>query len=162
MAIPIICGLDDSDGAREGIRVARDLSERFGSPLILVHVFKGDVPPGTATVPHGRAELHARERPTAELLQAELAVQVGLGTDVERRAVAGQPAEKLTEIARAERAELLVVGSRGRGAVASALAGSVSRALASAAPCPVVVVPPSAHLSHDAAKPVHEGEPEER
>ena len=57
------------------------------------------------------------------------------------RLLEGSPAEALIETADREGAELLVVGSRGRGSLRSAVLGSVSRELAARAPCPVVVVP---------------------
>jgi hypothetical protein len=47
---------------------------------------------------------------------------------------------------------LIVVGSRGRGALSGALLGSVSRALAASAPVPVLVMPPNAHLGDLAAE----------
>ena len=53
--------------------------------------------------------------------------------------VAGSPAEVLVELARD--ADLLVVGSRGRGAFAGLLLGSVSQRCAERSSCPVVVVP---------------------
>ncbi|NAS24529.1 universal stress protein [Herbidospora sp. NEAU-GS84] len=40
----------------------------------------------------------------------------------------------------AERAELLIVGSRGQGALAGMVLGSVSQALPRVAPCPLAVV----------------------
>jgi nucleotide-binding universal stress UspA family protein len=141
MVRPIICGVDDSDVAREAVRVARDLSDRFGSRLVLVHVAPGDIPPGTSTVPHGRSELLERERRDAELLLAEQAVATRLGSRVQRRALFGDAAETLVELARTERADLVVLGSRGGGPVSSALLGSVSTAVAGTAPCPVVIVP---------------------
>jgi nucleotide-binding universal stress UspA family protein len=69
----------------------------------------------------------------------------GIGTDgdsitVTARAVAGHPAEALLDAA--EGAELVVVGSRGRGGFAGLVLGSVSQQVASHAPCPVMVVPP--------------------
>jgi nucleotide-binding universal stress UspA family protein len=54
-------------------------------------------------------------------------------------AVAGAPAEVLVDFGR--KADLLVVGSRGRGAFAGLLLGSVSQRCAERSTCPVVVVP---------------------
>jgi nucleotide-binding universal stress UspA family protein len=62
MAGPIICGVDDSHVAREAVRVARDFSDRFGTPVLLIHVAGGDVPPGTSVVPQARSELLERAR----------------------------------------------------------------------------------------------------
>ena len=53
--------------------------------------------------------------------------------------VEGHPTEVLLEVAR--EADLLVVGSRGRGELAGLLLGSVSQRCAERASCPVVVVP---------------------
>ena len=59
-------------------------------------------------------------------------------------AVAGFPAEVLVEIAR--EADLLVVGSRGRGAFTGLLLGSTSQRCAERSSCPVVDVPaPRSH-----------------
>ena len=52
------------------------------------------------------------------------------------------PAERLADLADEEDAELIVVGSRGRGAFTAAFLGSVSNSLIGVARCPVVVVPP--------------------
>lgn len=58
--------------------------------------------------------------------------------DVEMRAVCAHPVAALVEAA--EKADLLVVGSRGHGAVGSAVLGSVSRAVLHHAHVPVAVV----------------------
>ncbi|MFF5446246.1 universal stress protein [Streptomyces sp. NPDC012888] len=49
--------------------------------------------------------------------------------------------------ARAEGARVMVLGSRGRGGFTSLLLGSISRACATTAPCPVVVVPHTARAA---------------
>jgi nucleotide-binding universal stress UspA family protein len=57
------------------------------------------------------------------------------------RVAIGFPAEQLAELADEVDAELIVVGSRGRGAFKAALLGSVSTSLIGVARCPVLVVP---------------------
>jgi nucleotide-binding universal stress UspA family protein len=54
----------------------------------------------------------------------------------------GDPVETVLQLAEEEEAQLIVVGSRGRGALSAALLGSVSAMLTKRASCPVTVVPP--------------------
>ncbi|WP_327049418.1 universal stress protein [Microbispora sp. NBC_01189] len=54
--------------------------------------------------------------------------------------VYGHPVDALIQASRT--ADLLVVGSRGRGALGSAMLGSVSRGVLHHADCPVAVVRP--------------------
>jgi len=55
----------------------------------------------------------------------------------------GSPPAALLALARDVDAALIVVGSRGLGAVRAALLGSFSTSVLADAPCPVVVVPPA-------------------
>jgi nucleotide-binding universal stress UspA family protein len=66
---------------------------------------------------------------------------------VERQAVEGSAAHVLIE--EAEKAELLVVGSRGRGGFTGLLLGSVSQQCAHHAPCPVVIVRAQQHAAKE-------------
>ena len=71
----------------------------------------------------------------------DTAVHQAFGRDVETiniRVLRGHPADVL--VTAAAGADLLVVGSRGHGAVAGMLLGSVSEHVVAHAPCPVVVI----------------------
>jgi nucleotide-binding universal stress UspA family protein len=64
--------------------------------------------------------------------------------EADRRVIVGHAAEGLADLADEEGAEMIVVGSRGRGAFKAAFLGSVSTNLIGVARCPVLVVPPGA------------------
>lgn len=61
---------------------------------------------------------------------------------VETRAVAGDPRTEIVRVAEEWGADLIVAGARGLGAIATALLGSVSLAIARHATCPVLIVRP--------------------
>jgi nucleotide-binding universal stress UspA family protein len=141
MAGTVLCGVGWREDSRIAVQVARRLSEALGARLVLAHVAARPITPTVSVVPGGRAELALREQRDAEELLDEVAASERLGEDVERRVTFGDPAEQLAALAADERAELVVVTSRGRHGLRSALLGSVSSKLAATAPCPVVVVP---------------------
>jgi nucleotide-binding universal stress UspA family protein len=62
------------------------------------------------------------------------------GRDVERLTLRGRPGSAIVEEARAWKADLVVLGNRGHGPIASMVLGSVSAEVVDHAPCPVLVV----------------------
>jgi nucleotide-binding universal stress UspA family protein len=103
----IICGVDASVGAREALRIAVDLGERFGFHVVAVHV----VDRGVANEENDiGATLQARggaERVLARVLDEEELVG-----KIDWRAEVGDTAERLAAVADDERAALIVLGSR--------------------------------------------------
>lgn len=91
--------------------------------------------------PHGEMP---RRHPARELHDAvrEARAAVGDAPDVAETVVVGEAADHLVEASR--HAELLVIGTRGSGALAQALLGSVAAKCLRHAECPVVVIPPHA------------------
>ena len=142
----IVCGVDDSSGARRAVTVAVWLAADLARPLILVHVAEGD-----SKFPYGDGARRERRRHAAwqhgHALIADLRDRYQGHTEIQERMRAGDPAVELAIAAEEEQAELLVVGSRGRGEITSALLGSVSGSLERLAPCPLVVVPAGASAS---------------
>jgi nucleotide-binding universal stress UspA family protein len=142
---PLICCLDDSDGARHSLLIAQRLAPQLGLELMLLHIEPPTEMPGVSAAPAGHQRLHEEEMRNAESLLARLAREAGLGPDLRFRTAIGPPAESIVAICAEEKAELVVLGSRGRGGLTSALLGSVSSEVAAKAPCPCVIVPPTAH-----------------
>jgi nucleotide-binding universal stress UspA family protein len=146
----IVCGVDGSAVSDAALEVASRLARRLGLRLVVAHAAEPARVPYAASVPFGgpagRVAL-AEEREAglqaAEELLEDVVDAAGLH-DVEPRACLGVPAECLADLADEEGAELIVVGSRGRGAFKSAFLGSVSNALLGVARCPVLIVPPAA------------------
>jgi nucleotide-binding universal stress UspA family protein len=147
MTESIVCGIDDSAEARDAARVAKRLAQRLGTRLILVNVSApiAFVPsPGLfpgVTPDEQRAYQEERER-RAERTLATAAQIAGVEGTAELRVSIGDVTRSLIGEACREDAMLIVVGSRGQGAVLSAILGSVPTLLVREAPCPVVVVPP--------------------
>jgi nucleotide-binding universal stress UspA family protein len=58
----------------------------------------------------------------------------------EHRMLTGTPANEIARLAQQEQAELIVMGSHGRGGLARLLVGSVAEIVMRKAPCPVLIV----------------------
>jgi nucleotide-binding universal stress UspA family protein len=148
METSILCGVDGSADSEAALGVARRLADRLDARLVLANVVEPiPGPSGTVgTIGFGNVartaltdEVGERVRGAERLLE-EMAERLNLRT-ADRRVIAGFAAERLADLADEETAELIVVGSRGRGAFKAAFLGSVSTSLIGVARCPVLVVP---------------------
>ncbi len=137
----VVCGVADAASSLAPVELAADLKERLGAKLVLVHVAPPGTLPGVSAVPGARDRVHEVAARDGDALLSEVAGAARLTTGVERRVVFGSPASALLETAADERARLLVVGSRRRGAWKAAVLGSVSSEVAARALCPVVLAP---------------------
>ena len=99
-------------------------------------------------------ELGATADAAAELLAERLAGWSEKYPDVTvERAICRRPSAAEVLLAQAAHAQLVVVGTGGRGALTGLVLGSVSQALLHHAPCPVAVIRPQrgGHGAHPAA-----------
>jgi nucleotide-binding universal stress UspA family protein len=145
-ARPVLCGVADDRHAPTVVAVAAGLARKLAAPLVLTHVTPAYVPPGVSAIPAGQARLREEEAKDADQLIDALLSRVVSGTDVSRVITPGAPAETLEQLADTAGAQLLVIGSAGKGALGALLRGSVSQHVVGHAPCPVVVVPPELTL----------------
>jgi nucleotide-binding universal stress UspA family protein len=131
----IVVGVDGSEPSTAALGWAIRQAERTGAVVEAVTAWW--YPPGYGLAPEGEAD---PEGDAGKMLFEALAEVSGVAPDVVvcPRVVYGHPAEVLVRAA--DGADLLVVGSRGRGGLAAALLGSVSQSCVHHAPCPVLVL----------------------
>lgn len=135
----IVVGVDGSPSSYGAVRFA--IEEARLRDAVVDAVIAYEYPPVTFGLPEAMVipvpERTGLEQAARQTLDGVLR-GVDPGVHVERIVVAGSPRRVLREAAIG--ADLLVVGSRGYGAVRGLVLGSVSQYLVGHAPCPVVVV----------------------
>jgi nucleotide-binding universal stress UspA family protein len=138
---PVVVGVDGSPLSEAAVAFAFEAAGLRGVPLVAVHTWWDLLVDPTMVTLQDWDAIEAYER---ELLADRLAGWVEKYPDVRVRQLVARdrPAHALVE--QSGHAQLVVVGSRGRGAVAGLLLGSVSHALLHRARCPVAVVRPIA------------------
>jgi nucleotide-binding universal stress UspA family protein len=143
----VVVGVDGSPESSRAVTWAARLAHDQGRPLALLHAVRSlDAERMVGLVDSGydrQRVLGALTASGQELVRSAAADVAERSPEVEvvQRVLIGDPRTALLDAA-ADGARVLVVGSRGRGPVASALLGSVSAFAARYAPCPVVVVRP--------------------
>ena len=166
MSPTILVGFDGSAGAEAALRFALSEASIRGADVRLVHAWRPTPytvgTRGIGPFPHSvEAEIAAKRDAELTALREHVGrAQVRAAAHdvrVDIVGVEGAPQDVLVEESRD--ADLLVVGTRGHGRVASLALGSVGRGCAQHGSCPVVLVPPEpidesrAHIAQLGATP---------
>ena len=133
----IVIAYDGSDGGREALEQGLQLARRARAAATVVYVRHAPLPI-VGDPFYERALSKELHRGRDVLTEARL-YAAAYAIVPETELLEGDPAEQILELARARGADLIVVGSRGRGAIAEALLGSVSQTIVHAADRPVLV-----------------------
>ncbi len=137
----IVCAFDGSDNAMKAAQSAAELARKFDARLALVYVVEPYAPPvdlpGISFVdwvePHRKAATRLLEDAASQLLK-----DFGVAASSEVRV--GNPANEIVTCAQEHGADLIVVGSRGHGAMKRLLMGSVADRVVHLSHGPVFVV----------------------
>lgn len=122
----VLCPVDLSAHSKAALYLAVGLSQHDTSRLVVLRV-------------HGGDREKAREELEAFVESSLPSWPEGVHLDVRD----GTPADAVLSAAREAGADMIVLGTRGHGALSRAVLGSTTRTLLRESPVPVVVVPPS-------------------
>ena len=139
----ILVGLDGSDYSLKALEFALDLAKKYSSQLVLVHVVMRQIyaiNPPEAGILAGTAIVRELEAEGKSILAKGVETVKAQGLPVEARLRQGVPAEELLRAAADEKADLIVLGSRGLSQVKAFLLGSVSDKVSHHAKCPTLIV----------------------
>jgi nucleotide-binding universal stress UspA family protein len=135
-----LLALDGSPSADVARQAVASLAWPTGSVVHVVGVIDSEFDPVTGFGNPDPATWIAGKRTVVQALEAAAASLRRPGLAADATVMSGRPATVIVDQARQLRADLVVVGSRGRGPLASLLLGSVSAEVVDHAPCPVLVV----------------------
>ena len=138
MLTSIIWATDGSEFADHALPFVEELAKAFSARVTVVHVDQRLI---------GRAAgypVYPDEPAIKEKIRMQTAQLADAGFDASCTVITGTvhaPADLIADVAREIDADLIVVGSHGRGYLTAALTGSVTTRLLHVAPCPVFAVP---------------------
>ena len=138
----IVWATDGSENAENALALVQELAEQGDATVTIMHVverIEGFGAVGQARrVDEKELQRHFQEVAdglSARGINATLKVSGDVGV---------RPAHEIVNAAREQGADLIVAGTRGHSPIGGLLLGSVTNRLLHIAPCPVLVVPPSA------------------
>src|SRR5271167_1987726 len=135
----ILVAVDDSKFSAHAADVGIELAKPLKAKIAFVHVFDSSVGPSTMwSVPADQLmEMSERE---AKRVLAKFRKRAVARSAVPEFLESGAPAARIVAAAKKWPADLIVMGSHGRGKIGGLLLGSVSQEVLHHAPCPVLVV----------------------
>jgi nucleotide-binding universal stress UspA family protein len=137
----LLIAVDGSPASLRALEFGASLAARLGTGVVLLHVMPQVVLPVGGDGPDVLSELQSSLQAESSRLLAAMADKArSHGVAVETQVGVGYAALVIRERAEAADIQMVVMGSRGQGAVARLLLGSVATEVVHTATKPVVVV----------------------
>jgi len=134
----IILAVDGSEYSHRASEYAKSLAERYEADLFLIHVFS---PTSDLLGYQDFEKLYSKRKSAGQAILDEAKKLLDSTTiKVNQELIEGSEAEAILMVAKKQQADLIVIGTRGFGAVKGLLIGSVSRKVIHLSTCPVMVV----------------------
>jgi len=138
----IVVPTDFSDCSQEAWAMAKRVAAAPGSELVLTHVLT-EVPlyaEGILNVENARKVREGARKWAEAALEDWVGKARGEGLSARSALRTGVPHQEIVALAQDERADLIVIGTHGRGGINRALLGSVADRVVRLASCPVLTV----------------------
>ena len=137
----ILVPVDFSDHSARALETAQELAKAFDATLLLLHCYQvnpGAVSPYGIVLPEG-FDREVREA-AARRLEEWRDKAAATGLEVEAHLSSTFPSMGIADAATEEKADLIVMGTRGLSGLKHVLLGSVAERTLRTAPCPVLTV----------------------
>ena len=143
----ILVPIDFSDNSKKALRYAVPFAQQFNASLLLVYIVEPTIYPsdfgfGQVGFPDVEKEL---EEKAAEELATLRTTMVPNGLPCITRVGTGIPFVEITQMAKDEEMDMIIVATHGRTGVEHILFGSTAEKVIRKAPCPVLVVRSEEH-----------------
>lgn len=142
----IITALDFSDATKDVLAAAMLMAQLQDATLHIIHVLEPE-PTYTAygmtpeEFPAIQVFQNESQRRAEARLNDAVTTAKTLVKDVRAELIVGSPFHSIIDYAETQKADLVVIGTHGHGAVAALLIGSVAEGLVRKAICPILVIP---------------------
>ncbi len=135
----ILTAVDGSKPSGRAVQLAADIALRFGAEVTLINVLEPLWIPTISGDELAQVD-EDRRKEARKLLSDTERTLAKPGLKIHRVVMEGSVAEAVSQVASSQKFDLVVVGSRGRGATARMLLGSVSDRLAHICEQPILIV----------------------
>jgi nucleotide-binding universal stress UspA family protein len=135
----ILVPVDFSEHSQKALRYALAFAAQFGAEVTLVHIVEQMVYPGDWMYPPLAATDFATEK-REQVLERLRALDAGSGVKTKHVVRLGRAWQEVVEIAREQKADMIILATHGYTGIKHVLLGSVAEKILRHAPCPVLSV----------------------
>jgi universal stress protein A len=135
----ILVPIDFSEHSQKALRYALAFADQFDAEVTLVHVVEQMVYPGDWMYPPLTAGDFAAEK-RGEMVERLRSLDAGSGVKTQHVVRLGRAWQEVIEIAKEQKADLIILATHGYTGLKHVLLGSVAEKIVRHAPCPVLSV----------------------
>ena len=130
--------VDGSDYSMRAARYAAELAKLIGGEIVLMHCLKSF--PVVLGEPHFQNAINKILEKSNKLVEPYRKLYQETGTSFIEKILEGPAANAICEVAKLEKFDMIIIGSRGRNKLEGLLLGSCTQRVLNMAPCPVLVI----------------------